>query len=152
MKQENIIPKSINECFTPELTKQFQIEMDAALKKIDIILVKAVLEKYKIHQFQDSIDFIEALDYCFNGWKKENLESKVYGEVTTSESRCIACEHGKGMIVYGFQFIHASAAIPMNRVVYGWDFGVLFDIRDEILFEVRVCNAFLNKQEMENII
>ncbi|VXC15327.1 hypothetical protein [Maribacter litoralis] len=143
--------KSISDCFTPELTRQFQIEMDAALKKMDMSSVKEVLEEYKIAHFQDSIDFIEALDYCFNSWKKENMGSKVYGEVTTSESRCIACEHGKGMIVYEFKYMHAAAPIPMNRVVYGWDFGILLDIRDEILFEVRVCNAFLDKDEMEKI-
>ena len=152
MKQENIIPKSISDCFTPELTKQFQIEMDAALKKIDMISVKAVLEKYKIAHFQDSIDFIEALTPYLTGWQKENKGSLVYGEVTTSESRCIVCEYGKGMVIYEFNFIHAAAPEPMNRVVYGRDFGILFDIRDEILFEVRVCNAFLDKEEMKTYI
>lgn len=143
--------KSISDCFTPELTKQFQIDIDVALKKIDIIPVKAILDKYNIANFQDSIDFLEALDYCFNSWKKENLGSKVYSEVTTSQSRCIACEHGKGMIVYEFEYIHTAAPIPMNRVVYGWDFGILFDIKKEILYEVRVCNAFLNRDEMERL-
>lgn len=151
MPHNTIRPENISEFFTPELTKQFQIEMDVALKKMDMSSVKEVLENYKIAHFQDSIDFLEALDYCLNGWKKEHMGSKVYGEVTTSESRCIACEHGKGMIVYEFNYIHATAAIPMNRVVYGRDFGILFDIRDEILHEVRVCNAFLGKKEMENL-
>ncbi len=116
-----------------------------------MIPVKAVLDKYSIANFQDSIDFVEALDYCLNGWKKENMSSKVYSEVTTSDSRCIACEHGKGMMVYQFEYIHAAAPIPMNRVVYGWDFGILLDIRKEILHEVRVCNAFLEKDEMEKL-
>lgn len=151
MHQKKIRKGNISDCFTPELTKQFKVEMDAALKKIDMIPVKAVLDKYSIANFQDSIDFVEALDYCLNGWKKENMGSKVYSEVTTSDSRCIACEHGKGMMVYEFEYIHAASPIPMNRVVYGWDFGILFDIRDEILFEVRVCNAFLNKKEMTNL-
>ncbi|MEP2688872.1 hypothetical protein [Maribacter dokdonensis] len=142
---------SISDCFTPELTRQFQIEMDIALKKIDINPVKELMEKYHIANFQDSIDFIEALDYCFNGWKKEHMGSKVYGEVTTSDSKCIACEHGKGMIVYEFEYIHAAAVIPMNRVVYGWDFGILFNIKNEILHEVRVCNAFLVRNEMEKL-
>ncbi|WP_300024357.1 hypothetical protein [uncultured Maribacter sp.] len=143
--------KSISDCFTPELTKQFKVEMDAALKKIDINPVKELLEKYHIANFQDSIDFVEALDYCLHGWKKEHMGSKVYGEVTTSDSKCIACEHSKGMVVYEFEYIHAAAAIPMNRVVYSWDFGVLFDIRKEILHEVRVCNAFLNRKEMQRL-
>jgi hypothetical protein len=149
MNKDSRKTKSISDCFTPELTKRFQIEMDVALKKMDMISAKEVLEEYKIAHFQDSIDFLEALDYCFNGWKKENMGSKVYGEVTTSESRCIACEHGKGMVVYEFEYIHAAAPIPMNRIVYGWDFGILFDIKKEILHEVRVCNAFLDKKEME---
>ncbi|CAG2533778.1 hypothetical protein MAR621_03824 [Maribacter dokdonensis] len=139
---------SISDYFTPELTKQFQIEMDIALKKIDINPVKELLEKYHIANFQDSIDFMEALDYCFNGWKKEHMGSKIYGEVTTSDSKCIACEHGTGMIVYEFEYVHAAAPIPMNRVVYGWDFGILFNIKKEILHEVRVCNAFLDRKEM----
>ncbi|WP_282111452.1 hypothetical protein [Maribacter stanieri] len=95
MYQKEIRKEKISECFTPELTIQFQIEMDAALKKIDITPVKAVLDKYSIANFQDSIDFVETLDYCLNGWKKENMDSKVYSEVTTSDSKCIACEHGK---------------------------------------------------------
>lgn len=151
MHQKKVRKENISECFTLELTKQFQIEMDSALKKMDMTSVKEVLEEYKIAHFQDSIDFLEALTYCFNGWKKENMGSKVYGEVTTAQSRCIACEHGKGMIVYEFEYIHTAAPIPMNRVVYGWDFGILFDIRKEILHEVRVCNAFLNKKEMETL-
>ena len=151
MHQKKVRKENISECFTPELTKQFQIEMDAALKKMDMTSVKEVLEEYKIAHFQDSIDFIEALDYCLNGWKKENMGSKVYGEVTTSESKCIACEHGRGMVVYEFEYIHAAAAIPMNRVVYGWDFGILLNIRKEILHEVRVCNAFLDNDEMEKL-
>ena len=67
---------SISDYFTPELTKQFQIEMDIALKKIDINPVKELLEKYHIANFQDSIDFMEALDYCFNGWKKEHMRGE----------------------------------------------------------------------------
>ncbi|SIQ92585.1 hypothetical protein [Maribacter ulvicola] len=141
--------KSISDCFTPELTKQFQIEMDAAIKKIDMIPVLAILEKYQIAHFQDSIDFVEALRPYITGWQKENEGSKLYSDVTTSESRCIACEYGKGMVIYEFEFIHSLAPEPMNRVVYGRDFGILFDIRNEILFEVRVCNAFLDKKEMK---
>ncbi|SIR14408.1 hypothetical protein [Maribacter ulvicola] len=144
-------PKNICESFTPELTRQFIIDIDIALKKIDINPVKELLEKYHIENFQDSIDFIEALDYCLNGWKKEHMGSKIYGEVTTSDSKCIACEHGKGMVVYEFEYIHSLAPEPMNRVVYGRDFGILFDIRNEILFEIRVCNAFLDKGEMERL-
>jgi len=148
MHQKKIKKDNISDCFNPELTSQFVLEIDAALKKIDIIPVKAILDKYNIANFQDSIDFLEALTYCFNGWKKENMGSKVYGEVTTAQSRCIACEHGKGMKVYEFEYVHAAAPIPMNRVVYGWDFGILFNIKKEILHEVRVCNAFLDKKEM----
>ena len=151
MHKDKKKPNSINECFTPELTKQFQIDIDAALKKIDMIPVKAVLDKYQIAHFQDSIDFIEALNPFITGWQKENEGSKLYSDVTTSESKCIACEHGKGMVVYEFEFIHAAAPEPMNRVVYGRDFGILFDIRNEILFEVRVCNAFLDKGDMEKL-
>ena len=151
MHKDKKKPNSINECFTPELTKQFQIDIDAALKKIDMISVKAVLDKYQIAHFQDSIDFVEALNPFITGWQKENEGSKLYSDVTTSESRCIACEYGKGIKVYEFEFIHVEAPEPMNRVVYGRDFGILFDIRNEILHEVRVCNAFLNKNEMTKI-
>ncbi|MBM1105178.1 hypothetical protein JQC67_03395 [Aurantibacter crassamenti] len=148
MQEKKVSQKNISDCFTPELTNQFKNEMDVALKKIDMTPVKAVLDKYQIAHFQDSIDFVEALSPYITGWQKENEGSRLYSDVTTSESRCIACEYGKDMIVYEFEFIHSLAPEPMNRVVYGRDFGILFDIRDEILFEVRVCNAFLNKQEM----
>ncbi|AIY12565.1 hypothetical protein [Cellulophaga baltica] len=151
MEEKKVSQKNISDCFTPELTKQFHIEMDVALKKIDMIPVLAVLDKYQIAHFQDSIDFVEALSSYITGWQKENEGSRLYKDVTTSESRCIACEYGKGMVIYEFEFIHAEAPEPMNRVVYGRDFGILFDIRNEILFEVRVCNAFLNKYEMTKL-
>ncbi|SDS58434.1 hypothetical protein SAMN05192545_1660 [Maribacter dokdonensis] len=70
MQKDRKKPTSVSDCFTPELTRQFKVEMDAALKKIDINLVKELLEKYHISNFQDSIDFIEALDYCFMVGKK----------------------------------------------------------------------------------
>lgn len=151
MQKQQLESKSIGDIFTPELAESFKVEVDRAIKKLDLQVVEAVLVDYQIAHFQDSIDFLEALDPVLNQWIKKGLGSMVIGSVTSSSSRCIACEIGKKMTVYEFEYKHADAPVPMNRVHYSRDFGILIDIRNGILFEIRVCNAFLNKKEMENL-
>ncbi|MFV1449143.1 hypothetical protein VBZ51_08345 [Maribacter sp. HS] len=151
MQKNKTTPANISECFTPELTKSFKLEADIALKTMKLDKVILVLQKYGIDKFQDSIDFIEALSEIFVQWKKEGQGSVLVDEVTTSGSKCIACEIGKNVVVYDFSYQHMKAPEPMNRLVYGWDFGILFDIRNEILFEIRVCNAFLNKSDLQKL-
>jgi hypothetical protein len=150
LKQQKKL-KYISDCFTPALTDLFKVEVDIALKKLDLQSVESVLANYQIAHFQDSIDFLEALGPILQGWKREGRGSVVVGSVTTSKSRCIACEIGRNMTVYEFEYKHANAPAPMNRVHYSWNFGILMDIRNGILFEMRVCNGFLNKEELQAI-
>lgn len=151
MQKQQVESRSISDMFTPALTASFKEEIDSALKSLNLHKVKAVLESYQIAHFQDSIDFLEALGQVLSKWKKEGQGSVVLGDVTTSNSRCMACEYGRKMTVYTFEYKHATAPTPMNMVHYSCDFGILLDIRNDIIYEIRVCNAFLNKYEMEDL-
>lgn len=151
MQKQQVKLKSISDMFTAALTASFKEEVDIVLKSLNLHKVKAVLENYQIAHFQDSIDFLEALGPILSKWKKEGQGSVVLGDVTSSKSRCIACEYGRKMTVYTFEFKHANAPTPMNRVHYSRNFGILLDIRNDILFEIRVCNGFLNKYELEDL-
>lgn len=151
MQKQHIKLKNISDCFIPALTDLFKVEMDNALKTLDIQEIESVLTNYQIAQFKDSIDFLEALGPILQGWKREGQGSVVLGSVTTSKSQCIACEIGRNMTVYEFEYKHAYAPVPMNRIHYSRSFGILMDIRNNILFEIRICNGFLNKSELENL-
>jgi len=151
MQKQQLKSKSISDMFTPTLTGLFQEEIDIALKTLDYNKIKLVLDKYQIADFQDSVDFLEAIEPILNNWKKEGQKSIVVGEVMTSPSRCIACEIGRNVKIYEFVYKHSNAPTPMNQIHFIKDFGILLDIRKGILFEIRVCNAFLNKNEMKTL-
>lgn len=142
---------TLSKKFTPETTKQFQKDMDQALKTVELIQVMKVLIKYDIIKDPDVRDFLNAFTEMLKGWQQPMQGTQVVGEATTRESKCIACEIGKNMTVYEFQYQHKEAKEPYNRIIYGYDFGMLFDIRDGILHDLRICNAFLSTSEMKNV-
>ena len=139
----------LQEYFTIETTKTFQIDMDKALKTMTYMEVMKVLLKYNIILKEEAKEFLNGYNDMLQGWQKPFEGSIVVNEIITRGSRCIACEHGKGMTVYEFQYKHSMAKEPYNRIIYGYNFGMLYDIRDGILHDLRICNAFLSKTEMQ---
>ena len=142
----------IKDVFNPALTELFKSDLDLALRKINVQAVEDVLHSYQLTHFQDSIDFLDALDEFINQWRKEEWWTVIIaGSVTTSKSKCIACEIGRNITVYEFEYLHANAPKPISQIHYRFDFGVLLDIRKGALCGFRLCNAFLNKTDLNNL-
>lgn len=141
----------LQDFFTVETTKTFQMDMDRALKTMEPTEVLRVLLKYDIASKPEVKDFLEIYSQMMGGWQKENQGSKVASEVTTSKSRCSACFLGKCMTVYEFEYKHSKAHVPYNRVIYQYDFGMMYDVRDGILHDLTICNSFLSKAELQEL-
>jgi len=152
MTNKELEVSSISEKFTVEKTQQFQIEMNIAVKTMELMDVMKVLIQYNIIKNKESKDFLNAFMAMNEKWQKQNEDSVLVGEVQTRKSKCIACEFGKDMTVYEYHYKHSGAPVPYNRIVYKNEFGMLYDIKDGILQDIRICNAFLNKEEMHKLI
>ena len=137
--------------FTVENTRIFQRDMDIALKTMELMNVMKVLIKYDIILKKEALEFLEGFSEMMEGWQKPGEGSTLVDEVQTRGSRCIACEYGKDMVVYQFHYKHSEAEEPYNRIVYGYEFGMLYDIREGILHDLSICNAFLSKTEMKQL-
>jgi hypothetical protein len=152
MIKKDFATNTISEKFTVEKTQQFQNEMNIAIKTMELMEVMKVLIQYNIIKNKESKEFLNAFIEMNEKWQKQNEDSVLVGEVHTRKSKCIACEFGKDMTVYEYQYKHLGAPVPYNRIVYQNEFGMLYDIKEGILHDIRICNAFLNKEEMHKLI
>ncbi len=150
-RTKEISDSNLKEFFTIETTKTFQIDLDQALKAMELMEVMKVLIKYNIILKPEAKEFLTAYGEMMEGWEKQHQRSIVVNEVTTSGSRCIACEYGRGMTVYEFHYKHSEAEEPFNRVIYSYDFGMMYNIREGILHDIAICNAFLSKAELQQL-
>ena len=143
---------TISQYFTIETSRNFQRDMDIALKTMELMEVMKVLIKSDIILRKEALEFLEGFSEMMEGWQKKNEGCMVVNEVTTRGSRCIACEYGKDMVVYQFHYKHSEADEPYNRIVYAYEFGMMYDIQGGILHDLSICNAFLSKNEMQQLI
>ena len=141
----------LSELFTRETTLTFQHDMDVALKTMWYGEVVRVVIKYDILAIEEVKEFLDAYSQMLNSWEKPYEGTEIVGEIKTRGSKCIACVYGKDMKVYEFQYKHSRAKEPYNYIVYGYEFGMLYDIRDGILRDLRICNAFLSRTEMQTL-
>ena len=118
--------EGLSEFFTVETTKTFQIEMNKALKQeMSLSEIMRVLIKYGVMLKPKVKEFLEGYHHMMESWQQEGQGSEVVGELTTSESRFIACLLGQRIAVYEFEYKHASAKKPLNYVIHGYKFGMM---------------------------
>ncbi|MDM9630237.1 hypothetical protein [Robiginitalea aurantiaca] len=141
----------LSDYFTKESTKTFLHEMDIALRSLSYGEVLRVVLNYNILKLVEVKEFLSAYAEMLRSWQKPYEGTIIVGEIITRASKCIACVYGKDMTVYEFQYKHSRAKEPYNYIVYGYNFGMLYDIQDGILNDLRICNAFLSKSEMQNL-
>lgn len=134
-----------------QATQTLRLEITQALKTMNLTKVKTVFKKHKIENRKESQEFLETLKPIFENWKKPNQGSILKHEVTLGKSRCMGCEFGKDVLQFTFKFQHTKAPQPRNQIVYSCSFGVLFNTENDQFKDIRVCNAFLSKKEMEEI-
>jgi hypothetical protein len=143
--------KELHDFFTPEKTQQFLVDMDQAIKKLDFHPIYNVLRKYGIIENQDAQEFGDAYLELMHKLHRHDKGSAVVTNVSKRKSRCIACEFGKDMTVYEFEYRFPEADSAWCTVIYRYDLGILYDIREGVLHNLKICNAFLTHQEMEAI-
>ncbi|MDT0294298.1 hypothetical protein ACFQ3R_01200 [Mesonia ostreae] len=121
----------------------------AAIKTMHLPSIKKHLSALDLEHRDDIKELLNYLKPIFKAWQKEDQNSKLIAEVLTGESRCVACMFGKQIIRFDFSYKHRSAPAPENQIVYTQSFGVRIEVEDDQLQHIQVCNAFLNKIEME---
>ena len=141
----------LSELFTAETTITFQRDMDKTLRTMSYGEVLRVILKYGILSIKEVKEFLHAYSEMLQSWQEPYERTEIVGEIKTRGSKCIACVLGKNITVYEFQYKHTKAKEPYNYVVYGSNFAVLYDIRGGVLHDLRICNAFLSKAEMQKL-
>ena len=150
MIYQAVIAKPKTPLLTAELTKAFVNEIIYACRKVDSIPVIKVIHKFNL-QHQDKIeDFLDGAHRILDFWK--NTEQKiVITKITTHDSKCIACSFGKTVKVYSMIYQQYIKGDDGASIIYNREFAINLDIQDEMLMDFGWCNAFLKKEELEEL-
>jgi hypothetical protein len=142
-------PKGVlNGFLNAEQTNSFLKDLDGAIKTLEQLPVKRVLLEYGVLMQEEVLEFQKAHQDLIEKLNKHDKGFVAVRNVKTRESRCIACEYGKDMTVYEFEYYFPEADEKWYTVVYKYEFGVLHDLKDGELCDLRICNAFLSQCEM----
>lgn len=149
-----VSPSSINNPKTPlldvELTKAFTNEILYACRKVDSIPVLQVIRKFKLHNHKEIEEFNKGAYRILDFWK--NPQKKIIiTKITRHDSKCIACAYGKTVKVFSMIYHQFNYGDQGPSVIYEKEFAINLDIQNDMLMDFAWCNAFLNKNEVEEL-
>ena len=97
--------------------------------------------------YDDIDDFLVQAELIFKEFKvKSNVRS-----VNFHDSKCIACSFGRTVTAYEVFYTKSEDGILSNRIVYKKRFAINTQIIDGHLADFAWCNAFLSKEEMNEL-
>lgn len=137
---------------TAQETQLFISEMEEMCRKADFIGLIEILHKYplkKVNQ-EEYKDFITQAKREHQFWHENPMEIKIIS-VESFESKCIACSFGKTVKAFSVEFRKMNDTKLPGRIVYQKSFALNFEIKDNELIDLGWCNAFLEKEEMNDI-
>ena len=146
-KESNI--KLVKDTFTEENTNQFLVELDLVIKTIDYVQMERLLIRYGIQDDPECIIFVDTIKDLFENWKIEGGESILVDHTETRVTKCFACFFGKSVTAYEFSYQHKCLLGYESRNIYAREFAVFTDIKNNCLVDFGVCNAFLNRDEVQ---
>ncbi|WP_338357500.1 hypothetical protein [Yeosuana marina] len=146
----------IRDFFNEFNSKQFLEDIDNALRSIDLDAIARIFKKYKIDHLEDSHDFIGQLKHEFNSLNKEGVEVIFIKKAKPRLSKCMGCSFGHTIRAYTYNykeryFYPGNKGQDFYDVVYRKEFGVLFKVENNILIDMGFCNAFLTKEECNEL-
>lgn len=136
-------------CLDVEQTKEFLKEHELACKTMEVDDFAQLFLKYDLSFIEDYNDVMTAVGEAMMDWKKEFRETQLQ-EVTSFDSNCIFCSIGKKIKVYRWSCLHKKAMAPNNKILDYNQIAFMFDIKEGQLVNYSTCNAYLEKNELEN--
>lgn len=129
-------------------TLKFLKQTDLACKLLDEKFLSEVVHKFKLEQWEDTQEFLSDARGIFFTWreKEKGLQVNTVEEFST---RCIACVLGKN--VKGYSVYYSVPGPGGSRTYYQREFAVNFQLNEGRLTDFGWCNAFLNKQDLEDL-
>ncbi|MDN6290218.1 MAG: hypothetical protein L0J63_07995 [Tetragenococcus koreensis] len=100
---------------------------------------------------EESLQLLTDLEPIFSPFKSEGQACVLKNEVTSTYSRCIACYHGQGIKRFDYNYLNIDAPQPYNQIVYKNSFGVYIGEMKNRLANFRVCNAFLEDKDLQEL-
>jgi len=133
-------------------TSLFISEIDELLKKFDFNGIIKLSKNYPFNAIdqEELEEFIERAEYEHKNWFENPLEIKI-NSVVAFETKCIACFHGKTIKAYQAEYNQMKDEKLPGRIIYTKSISIYFEIKNNELFDFGWCNAFLEKNEMEEI-
>jgi len=138
--------------FTPilskEETRKFINQIDLACRLLDAQILKWVVEKFNLHELEDSPEFLEDAIDKLEFWKKKESPVQIK-KVGSFETKCIACVFGKK--VSGYVVSYFEEKTNGYKIHYERQFAVNYQLKDGRLTDFGWCHSFLYKEEIDHI-
>ncbi|MBL7471397.1 hypothetical protein [Robertkochia sediminum] len=140
--------KEVIRTFTPEEEAKFRKMLGQVCRLVIPAGFEVFLRQFKIYDHPDIQEFYKLMRADINSWKKTEWETRTYDHETHA-SRCLVCEYGRHVTVYTNTYHHTGAPEPHNLVHRRRSFAILCRIEDGALLDLRLCNAFMKKEDMD---
>lgn len=127
-----------------EQTEKFLQSIDSAMHSFDLVEIIKVIFDFKLTNAPDIDDF---LNQAKGMTKVSDKYETIVKNVTTFQTKCIACSFGKTVNGYEIQ----SAVKGCENIRYTTKTALYFDIVDGELYDFGWCNGFLSKEEVSEI-
>ncbi|GAB2765758.1 hypothetical protein [Salinimicrobium soli] len=129
-------------------TSKFMKQADLACKLLDPDFLTEVVHNFKLEDLEDTPEFLEDAEEKLFSWREEKKGLQIL-EVENFDTRCVACIYGTKVTGYR---IHYSIPGPEGtRIHYCREFALHFQLKDGCLTDFGWCNAFLDSEEITEI-
>lgn len=125
-------------------TEAFLQSIDKAIHSFEFVEIFKVILDFHLTDAPDIDDF---LDQAKVVTKVSDKYQTIVKNVTTFKTKCIACSFGKAVCGYEIQ----SAVKDCENIRYTTKTALYFKITDGHLYDFGFCNAFLSKEEANEI-
>lgn len=150
MINQAVIAKPNTPLLNVELTKAFVNEILYACRKVDSIPVLKVIHKFNLQNHKEIEEFNKGAYRILDFWKNKQ-QKIIITKITRHDSKCIACAYGKTVKVFSMIYHQYSHGSDGPSIIYNKEFAINLDIQNDMLMDFAWCNAFLDKEEVEEL-
>ena len=140
--------KTASPILSRENTRKFINQVDLACRLMDVEVLRSVVEKFNLLEWEDSLEFLEDAKDKLEFWKKPEQLIQLK-QVENFDTRCMACVFGK--TVKGYEVTYYEELKSGSVIHYARYFAVNFEKCEEQLTDFAWCNAFLKGDEMKEL-
>ena len=140
--------KTISPILSKEETRKFINQIDLACRLLDAQVLALVVEKFNLHELEDSAEFLQDAIEKLEFWKNQERPVQIK-DVSAFKSKCIACVFGKKVKGYSVNYFEEMG--DGYKINYERQFAINFQLTDGQLTDFGWCNAFLDPIEIKEL-